>query len=123
MNNSCIYDSLQDTESDASDCIDPPKRRNVSRIVSESEESQDDEEEDPEGTKNPNTSEEWKDVTEKADLPFSFAFKTSPRTVEPQISRDVKKPLDFFKLYFTDILIDQIAKETNKKEDQRETVG
>nr|XP_003707254.1 PREDICTED: piggyBac transposable element-derived protein 4-like [Megachile rotundata] len=113
-NNSCMYDSLQDIESDASDCIAPPKRRNVARTVSGSEESQDDEEEDSGERGNSNNSEEWEDVTEKDDLPFSFAFKTSPRTAGPQISRDVIKPLHFFKLYFTDILMDQIIKETNK---------
>ncbi|CAK9829606.1 PiggyBac transposable element-derived protein 4 [Anthophora retusa] len=112
--NSRMNDSLQDSESDASDCVVPPKRRNVARIVSGSEESPDDEEEDFEETEDASNSEEWEDVTESDDLPFSFTFKTSPRTVGPQISRDIIKPLDFFKLYFTDILMDRIIKETNE---------
>ncbi|XP_025152742.1 piggyBac transposable element-derived protein 4 [Harpegnathos saltator] len=32
----------------------------------------------------------------------------------PQISQDVTRPLDFFKLYFTDVLIDQIVRTTNE---------
>ncbi|XP_014478485.1 PREDICTED: piggyBac transposable element-derived protein 4-like [Dinoponera quadriceps] len=114
MNNS-MYDSVPDNESDSSDdCIVPPKRRNVLRIDNDMENSEGDDEEHLEQIEDSSESDGWEDVTEKDDLPFSFTFKTSPRIVGPQISQDITRPLDFFKLYFTDILIDQIVKTTNE---------
>lgn len=110
-----VHNENMNNESDSSDdYIVPPKRRNVLRIDSDTENSEDDDEEHLEQIEDSSKSDEWEDVTEKDDLPFSFTFKAAARIVGPQISQNITKPLDFFKLYFTDILIDQIVKTTNE---------
>uniref|UniRef100_A0A1A9Z230 DDE_Tnp_1_7 domain-containing protein n=1 Tax=Glossina pallidipes TaxID=7398 RepID=A0A1A9Z230_GLOPL len=56
---------------------------------------------------------EWKDVSKMDNIQSPMDFDISPRIAGPQISNDIKEPLDFFRLYFTDALIDSIVKETN----------
>ncbi|XP_017791899.1 PREDICTED: LOW QUALITY PROTEIN: piggyBac transposable element-derived protein 4-like [Habropoda laboriosa] len=56
---------------------------------------------------------EWIDVSEVDNIPSSMDFDISPQIAGPQISNNIKEPLDFFRLYFTDTLIDSIIKETN----------
>ncbi|TBU20600.1 transposase IS4 [Hamiltosporidium tvaerminnensis] len=56
----------------------------------------------------------WKDVTIEDNPPKRFDFISGVRNEGPQISVDCTKPLDFFKLFFTDELIEKIVTETNR---------
>ncbi|TBU06827.1 transposase IS4 [Hamiltosporidium magnivora] len=56
----------------------------------------------------------WKDVTIEDNPPKRFDFISSVRNEGPQIPVDCTKPLDFFKLFFTDELIEKIVTETNR---------
>ena len=59
------------------------------------------------------SSEEWIEVNESSDPP-TIKFSVPHATTGPQIPRDVKEPMDYFRLYFTDELVENIIKETNK---------
>ena len=101
-------------ESDSNDSnIFPVVRRYIPIIESEIEGSESDTGENVEDTSGSSGNDEWIDVSEVDNIPSSMDFDISPRIAGPQISNDIKEPLDFFRLYFTDALIDSIIKETN----------
>lgn len=113
VNNSSIYDSVLDHASDTSDnSIIFPKKQ---KVVSYSKDSESDKEHS-EQIEDLHESDGWENVTEKDDLPFSFAFplKLFRELQNHIVSQDIKKPMDIFKLYFTDILMDKIIKDTNE---------
>ncbi|KAL2731780.1 piggyBac transposable element-derived protein 4-like [Vespula squamosa] len=101
-------------ESDSNDNTTfPDVRRYIPRIESEIEESESDAGENIEDTTGSRGNGEWIDVSEVDNIPSPIDFDISPRIAGPQISNDIKEPLDFFRLYFTVALIDTIVKETN----------
>ena len=101
-------------ESDSNNSnIFPVVRRYIPRIESEIEGSESDTGENVEDTAGSSGNDEWIDVLEVDNIPSPMDFDISPRIAGPQISNDIKEPLDFFRLYFTDALIDSIIKETN----------
>ncbi|CAK9809212.1 PiggyBac transposable element-derived protein 4 [Anthophora quadrimaculata] len=101
-------------ESDSNDSnIFSVVRRYILIIESEIEGSESDTGENVEDTSGSSGNDKWIDVSEVDNIPSSMDFDISPRIAGPQISNDIKKPLDFFRLYFTDALIDSIIKETN----------
>lgn len=101
-------------ESDSNDSDTfPVVRRYVPRIESDIEGSESDTKENVEDTADSTENDEWIDVSEVDNIPSPMDFDISPRIAGPQISNDIKEPLDFFQLYFTDTLIDSIIKETN----------
>lgn len=56
----------------------------------------------------------WQDITESDEVPAGrIDFTVAPNVVGPQVSSSVVEPLQFFKLFFTDELVDEIIKETN----------
>ena len=58
-------------------------------------------------------SSEWENVTERDDIFQQIKFTVSPKVTGPQISPNIIEPIDIFKLFFTDELVDNIIKETN----------
>ncbi|TBU02002.1 transposase IS4, partial [Hamiltosporidium tvaerminnensis] len=56
----------------------------------------------------------WKDVTIEDNPPKRFDFISCVTNEGPQIHVDCTKPLDFFKLFFTDELIEKIVTEINR---------
>ncbi|XP_045536705.1 piggyBac transposable element-derived protein 4-like [Papilio machaon] len=101
-------------ESDSNDSdIFPVVRRHIPRIESDIEGFESDTEGNVEDTTDSTGNDEWMDVSEVDNIPSPIDFDISPRIAGPQISNDIKEPLDFFQLYFTDTLIDSIIKETN----------
>lgn len=101
-------------ESDSNDSdIFPVIRRNIPRIESDIEGSESDRGENEEDIADSTENDEWIDVSEVDNIPSPMDFDISPRIAGPQISNNIKEPLDFFRLYFTDTLIDSIIKETN----------
>lgn len=55
----------------------------------------------------------WIDVTEKENVLERINFSVVPKISRPQVSSSVVEPLQFFKLYFTNQLDDDIINETN----------
>ncbi|GLV41744.1 hypothetical protein CBL_12033 [Carabus blaptoides fortunei] len=101
-------------ESDSNDSdIFPVIRRYIPRIESDIEGSESDTGENVEDTADSTENDEWIDVSEVDNIPSPMDFDISPRIAGPQISNDIKEPLEFFRLYFTDPLNDSTIKETN----------
>ncbi|XP_053975370.1 piggyBac transposable element-derived protein 4-like [Hylaeus volcanicus] len=55
----------------------------------------------------------WYDVTENENISHRINFTVAPKTVGPQVSSNVVEPTHFFKLFFTEQLVDEIINETN----------
>ncbi|XP_071054999.1 piggyBac transposable element-derived protein 4-like [Onthophagus taurus] len=55
----------------------------------------------------------WQDVTCHDQVPDRILFTSGDKMVGPQIPDTCTKPIDFFKLFFTDELIIQIVEQTN----------
>lgn len=90
------------TDSDDSDIIIVRKKRRIQIIESDSEE----EDAPPADT---NT---WSDIT-GSDIPLPrINFSTGNKIQGPQIF-NIDEPVEFFKLYFTEELVDEIVSETN----------
>ncbi|XP_035219647.1 piggyBac transposable element-derived protein 4-like [Stegodyphus dumicola] len=89
-----------------------PKRRKIMKIENFSEDDESEKEWHSEEIES--VSGKWEEVADDDDVPFMIYFTTFPRTPGPQISENLTEPIDFFKLYFTDVLIDGIVKETNE---------
>ncbi|CAK9809334.1 PiggyBac transposable element-derived protein 4, partial [Anthophora quadrimaculata] len=95
------YVSVPDNDSDDSDeYIVPPKRRNVLRIDSDVENSEGDDEEHLEQIGDSSKSDEWEDVTEKNDLPFTFNFKT-PMTISEYWTTRCNSKIPFYSEVFS----------------------
>ncbi|XP_066596608.1 piggyBac transposable element-derived protein 4-like [Prorops nasuta] len=92
-------DCNSNTSSSGSEII-PPKRGRMMVIESESEESLED-------------LDEWRDVTEEIDMPDRIPFNVSPKVIGPQIPTNIVQPIQYFKLFFTNELVNEIIKETN----------
>lgn len=58
-------------------------------------------------------SSEWENVTERDSSFQQVKFSVYPKVIGPQISPNIIDPIDIFKLFFTDELVDNIMKETN----------
>ncbi|CAK9810345.1 PiggyBac transposable element-derived protein 4 [Anthophora quadrimaculata] len=58
-------------------------------------------------------SSEWIWCTESEETPPRVQFMQGEKPAGAQISSNVKEPIDFFKLFFTDELINEIVRETN----------
>lgn len=58
-------------------------------------------------------SSEWENVTERDNIFQQIKYTVSPKVTGPQISPNIVEPIDIFKLYFTDELVDNMIKETN----------
>ena len=92
-------DYSSDTLSSGSEII-LLKRRRMRVIESESEDS-------------PEDLDEWRDVTEELDIPDRIHFSVSPKVIGPQVPTDIVQPIQYFKLFFTNELVNEIIKETN----------
>lgn len=92
-------DYNSDTSSSGSEII-LPKRRRMRIIESESEDSLED-------------LDEWRDVTEELDIPDRIHFSVSPKVIGPQVPTNIVQPIQYFKLFFTNELVNEIIKETN----------
>lgn len=87
MSNS-TYNLVHDNDSDDSDeHIVPPIRRNVLRIDSDVENNEGGDGKHLEQIKDSSKNDEWEDVKETNDLPFTFNFKPPP-IVGPQIPQN-----------------------------------
>ncbi|XP_014481483.1 PREDICTED: piggyBac transposable element-derived protein 4-like, partial [Dinoponera quadriceps] len=91
------YDS--DASSSGSEII-LPKRRRMRIIESETEDSL-------------QYLDEWRDVTEKLDMPDRIPFSILPQVIGPQVPTNIVQPIQYFKLFLTDELVNEILKETN----------
>lgn len=81
------------------------RRRKIRVIDSESESDSD----------APQTSDksEWTVCDESREIPSRIKFIPGARSAGPQVSSNVKEPLHFFKMFFTDELVDQVIIDTN----------
>ena len=106
-----IVDEDESDDYDSSDSVLLPKKKRVMPIA--------DSDSDDELSENENTngdsdeSSEWENVTERDDIFQQIKFTVSPKVTGPQISPNIIEPIDIFKLFFTDELVDNIIKETN----------
>lgn len=66
------------------------------REFSDIEGSESDTGENVEDTADSTENDEWVDVSEVDNIPSPMYFDISPRIAGPQISNDIKEPLDFF---------------------------
>ena len=92
-------DYSSDTSSSGSEII-LPKRRRMRVIESESEDS-------------PEDLDEWRDVTEELDIPDRIHFSVSPKVIGPQVPTNIVQAIQYFKLFFTNELVNEIIKKTN----------
>ncbi|CAK9810844.1 PiggyBac transposable element-derived protein 4 [Anthophora plagiata] len=102
--------NVDENGSSDSDIGQPPRRRR-NRLDNDSDEN--DTEEDTPLNDNVSSSEEWEDVTESGVPPETINFYLHNEIAGPQLPNNVKEPIDYFTLYFTDELVQSIIKETN----------
>ncbi|XP_017792479.1 PREDICTED: piggyBac transposable element-derived protein 4-like, partial [Habropoda laboriosa] len=102
--------TVGENDSSDSDIVQPRWRRRV-RIDSDSDKS--DTEENTPQHGNVSSSEEWEDVTESDVPPATINFDLHGEIAGPHLPSNVKEPIDYFTLYFTEELVDSIIKETN----------
>ncbi|XP_033326115.2 piggyBac transposable element-derived protein 4 [Megalopta genalis] len=81
------------------------KRRKIRTIDSESETESEDAEDA--------SSSEWVLCREYEEVPPSVQFIPGQNLTASRIASDIKEPIDFFKLFFTDELVEKIIRETN----------
>lgn len=104
-----IYKEINVMESDQSDEDDDVvvgvRTRKIRVIDSESESDSD----------APQTSDksEWTACDESTEVPPRIKFIPGERSAGPQLPSDVREPLHFFKMFFTEELIDRIIIDTN----------
>ncbi|XP_014614920.1 PREDICTED: piggyBac transposable element-derived protein 4-like [Polistes canadensis] len=99
--------TVEDNDSNDSDIVQPKRRRRV-RIDSDCDTKEKTSQHD-----NVSSSEEWEDVTESGIPPATINFDLHDEIAGPQLLSNVKEPIDYFTLYFTEELADSIIKETN----------
>ncbi|CAK9809611.1 PiggyBac transposable element-derived protein 4 [Anthophora plagiata] len=106
-----IHKELDDTENkssdDDSDEVRGVRRRKIRRIDSECD-SDSDTAEDPQSD-----SSEWITCTESEEIPSRIPFIAGDTPAGPHVLPEIKEPLDFFKLFFTNELMNEIVNETN----------
>ncbi|XP_043485883.1 piggyBac transposable element-derived protein 4-like [Polistes fuscatus] len=102
--------TVEENDSSGSDIL-PRRRRRRVRIDSDSDESE--AEENTQQQDNVSSGEEWEDITESGVPPATINFDLHEETAGPQIPTNTKEPIDYFRLYFTEELVDSIIKETN----------
>ncbi|XP_024220714.1 piggyBac transposable element-derived protein 4-like [Bombus impatiens] len=101
--NSINESRYSDTESD-SDSSDIINRSRKARPI----------ESDTDDTASPTTEEDdWISITEDGYRPTRINYSIGPKSTGPQISSNIFEPIQFFKLFFTKPLVDEIIKETN----------
>ena len=59
------------------------------------------------------TEDDWISITEGVYIPQRINFSFGSKVPGPQISSNTFEPIQIFKLFFTDQLVDEIVKETN----------
>ncbi|XP_035737648.1 piggyBac transposable element-derived protein 4-like isoform X2 [Vespa mandarinia] len=107
-----IHRELDDKENTSSDDDDSNEvsgvRRRKIRIINSECDSDSDTAEDPQSD-----SSEWISCTESEEIPSRIPFIAGDTPAGPHILLDKKEPLDFFKLFFTNELVNEIVTETN----------
>ncbi|XP_047361946.1 piggyBac transposable element-derived protein 4-like [Vespa velutina] len=101
---------VEENDSSDSDIVQATRRRKDC-IDSDSNES--DTKENTPQHDNVSSSEEWEDVTESGVPPVTINFDLHDEIAGPQLPNNVKEPIEYFTLYFTEELADSIIKETN----------
>lgn len=88
----------------------------VERPVRELTMSSDSETEENDENENSNINEftTWRDVTYTDQPQSKTNFSTGSKTVGPNVPLNCTEPIDFFRLFFTDTLLEKIVLETNK---------
>ena len=56
----------------------------------------------------------WRDVTQRDQPQSKTNFSMGSKTVAPNVPIHWTEPIDFFRLFFTDTLLETIVLETNK---------
>ncbi|CAK9833801.1 hypothetical protein ANTRET_LOCUS10430 [Anthophora retusa] len=102
--------NVEENGSSDSDIIQPTRQRR-NRIDSNSDENN--AEENTPVNDNISSNEQWENVTESDVLPATINFDVHHQTTGPQIPSNIKEPIDYFTLYFTSELVDNMIKETN----------
>lgn len=88
-------------ESDSNDSdIFPAVRRHIPRIESDIEGFESDTEGNVEDTTDSTGNDKWMDVSKVDNIPSPMDFDISPRIAGPQISNDIKEPLDFLIIFY-----------------------
>ena len=95
-------DGYSEGDSDDSDIIvDPSRKARPTESDTDDNASTSSEEDD------------WASITENEYVPLRVNFSIGPKVTGPQISSNIVEPIQFFKLFFSDQLVDEIIKETN----------
>ncbi|XP_015433556.1 PREDICTED: piggyBac transposable element-derived protein 4-like [Dufourea novaeangliae] len=106
-----IHRELDDRENASSDDdnneVRGVRRRKI-RIIDSEGDSDSDAGEDPQSD-----SSEWISCPESEEIPQRIPFIAGNNPAGPHIFADTKEPLDFFKLFFTDELVNEVVTETN----------
>ena len=102
--------TVEENDSSDSDIVQATRRRRVC-IDSDSDES--DTEENTPQHDNVSSSEQWEDVTESDVPPATINFHLHDEIAGPQLPNNIKEPIEYFTLYFTEELAVSIITETN----------
>lgn len=86
------YDS--DTSSNDSEII--PRKRRRMRIIGGEDSLED--------------LDEWRDVTEELHVPERIHFSVSPKVIGPQVPLNIVQLIQYFQLFFTEKLVNEIVK-------------
>ncbi|XP_015187591.1 PREDICTED: piggyBac transposable element-derived protein 4-like [Polistes dominula] len=105
-----IHNKTSDKECESSDEDDEVvldvRNRRIRMTDSDSESDSD--------APQPSDQSEWTPCDESMEIPPRIKFIPGERPAGPRVSSNVVEPLDFFKLFFTDKLVDQIVADTNR---------
>ncbi|CAK9827592.1 PiggyBac transposable element-derived protein 4 [Anthophora retusa] len=107
-------DSDRESDNDCSDSdsdIVPVKRRVRQLTISSDSETEGNDENE---NSNINEFTTWRDVTYTDQPQSKTNFSTGSKTVGPNVPLNCTEPIDFFRLFFTDTLLEKIVLETNK---------
>mgnify|MGYP003551415490 CR=1 FL=1 len=114
MNDEEIDENNYNTNDSGSEFIPQYKRKRPSRPLSSDGEDLEDEPDHVGGKIEDNLFGTWFDVTNNDIFPKIIPFTSGTQTTGPQVPDYIKEPIDYFKLFITDELINNIVTETNK---------
>ncbi|OTF76387.1 hypothetical protein BLA29_002549 [Euroglyphus maynei] len=103
--------SVEQSDSSDSEIVQPT--RQIVCLDSESSDSDTITEENIRQCDNVSSSDQWEDVTESDVCPYTINFDLHGKIPGPQVSNKIVEPIDYFRLYFTDELINSIIKQSN----------